>query len=78
MWCAIRLPLYIKYYLKDNQHTRDIFQFINCIDDKDWNKAKTIWFFEICNHKNKNKRTICSFGTEFEFFLLIDPFHAGI
>ncbi len=69
MWCATRLSLNIKNYLKDNLHTRDIFQLINCIDDKDWNKAKTIWFFEICNHRNmKNKRTICSFGTEFEFF----------
>ena len=59
----------IKNYLKNNLHTREIFRLINCIDGKDWNKAKTIWFFEISGErKMKNKKTICSFGTEFEYF----------
>lgn len=32
-------------------------------------ESKSIWFFEISSERKlKNKKTICSFGTEFEYF----------
>ena len=58
----------------ERNHIIDI---INCVEKKEWNKAKSIWISKIinsdCDLTGKNSiiknKTISTYGSEYEFFL---------
>ena len=71
MWSASKLSPIINEYLLNNSKSQVICKLIKLIDDKQWNKAKTLWFFEILGIENLNikpRSTVCSFGSEYQFF----------
>ena len=46
---------------------KNLIEIINSIEGLDWNKAKTIWFINVCKAKIV-KNCICAYGSEYEHF----------
>ena len=67
MWLAANLSSNALNYLKNTESMKNILKIIDCIEDCKWNRAKTIWLFDICQRK-KNSSRICTFGSEYEHF----------
>ena len=77
MWLSTKLSPNILTILKQKDSNVTITNIIDFIDKNDWNRAKTIWLFDVSlrnkdcfceSHSKKHLDTICTFGTEFEHF----------
>ena len=71
MWCVSKLSGYVLRYLQTSelQANKDIISIIKSINELNWNRAKTIWLFNVCKRKiDFNAKSMCTFGSEYDFF----------
>ena len=64
-WSSLQSKLIISY-LEKNSH-QNILKIIREINENNWNRAKTIWIFDVCK-RISDMSQICCFGSEYEFF----------
>ena len=64
-WSSVHSKNVIKYFEKNSNE--NITKIIDNINKHQWNRAKTIWTFNVCRRQSDSNK-ISFFGTEYEFF----------
>ena len=64
-WSSLESKNIISYFEKDSNE--NFLKIIREINENNWNRAKTIWIFDVSQRKSDITQ-ICSFGNEYQFF----------
>ena len=75
IWLSSKLSKKCIDKVKSLEHIKFLLELFDCIDKKNWDKAKTIWLVDICKKKTKAKKKkkfapkLWNFGNEYSQLL---------